>query len=158
MRRALHSRVRWAPLLLILPMTAFAACMDAPDITFEPEDDAAAASLGPAVVAEDDAGDASDAAFAAEDAVTSVDAPAHPPPSPPPTDAASPGAVCPLGVPPGATTCCGAVPCVGSKCATQCVACAACTGAVCCVPDAKSFTCAASAAACKPTKAGGKAG
>ena len=77
--------------------------------------------------------------------------PPPPPPSPPPSPPPPPSATgCPGQVPAGATMCCGAIACVGNKCAERCADCAAsCTG-ICCAPSNKhnAVSCVTSVGSC----------
>ena len=113
-----------------------------------------------------DAGPARDAASppTVPDAASPPPPDASSPPGPldagaPPTiDAGPPVLACPTAPPAGADLCCGAVPCVGKKCAQVCDACAACAGRVCCATaNGKSASCAATTSTCPKGNGGGNA-
>ena len=113
-----------------------------------------------------DAGDARDAASppTVPDAASPPPPDASSPPGPldagaPPTiDAGPPVLACPAAPPAGADLCCGAVPCVGKKCAQVCGACAACAGRVCCAAaNGKAASCAATTSACPKGAGPGRA-
>jgi hypothetical protein len=108
---------------------AFAACAAIPEVSFE-----------------DDAGADATAAAERDGGGLDVDASSEPDGSTgtPPVDAGADAAACPRTPPPGATTCCGPIPCVGGKCTQRCAECARCGGdagdggrfgSVCCVPN-----------------------
>jgi hypothetical protein len=121
-------------LAAIAALLACPACAAIPEVSFE--DDAGADAT--ATAARDGAGLDVDASPEPDSATgaPSVDGG---------TDAAdNDAAVCPRTPPPGATTCCGSIPCVGGKCAQRCAECARCgadagdsggVGRVCCVPN-----------------------
>jgi hypothetical protein len=159
---------------------ASGACSATPDLTFG-DDVAIDAGPGDAHVPAFGGQGAYDAALSPFDAGLSPPASdATPPPSvsdaalPPgttdagptlPPDAgptapvdAGPVLSCPHAPPAGADLCCGAIPCVGKKCAAVCNECAACAGSVCCAAaNGKSASCASSTSACPKNKPGNAA-
>lgn len=95
------------------------ACADVPTLTFESDD------------AADDAG---------SDAFDEVANPAF--------DGASPEASCPDAVPPGASVCCGSIPCNGN-CGAMCMVCAStCGTATLCCARTNSVACRVPTAPC----------
>ena len=115
------------PTWALSALLACSACAAIPEVSFE--DDAGADTTAAAL----------DGAGLAVDASSDPDGSTGTPPADGGADTAT--ATCPRTPPPGATTCCGAIPCVGGKCAQRCDECARCgpdagdAGRVCCVPN-----------------------
>lgn len=131
--------------LLLVP--SLAACLDVPQVSFAPDasiDVHADADGFPA-----DAPDTSNAADSPTGAPDGVDDVAIADAGP---DGASDGGACPGAVPPGASWCCGPVPCRGAaaSCQAECTNCENdCPGQTCCLDKHGNYQgCAANAGAC----------
>lgn len=144
--------------LAVLLLLACSGCATIPELIFEDD-----AGNDASVPAPDAASPDADTTLPGADAATTPDAaPVTLPDAATPDDGsndAGHATTCPGTTPTGATTCCGAIPCVGMKCSQRCAECAGCsTGKVCCVPQGsgQQVTCADTPSRC--SNGGGNGG
>lgn len=141
------ARERIAVAMFVSLAAQLAACLSVPDVKFEPDASSASSfsSDGGREVGALDEGsvEASSAPEGgADDAAAAPDS----------ADAGDSGATCPAGPPPGASICCGPVPCRGDAgaCTSECTNCENnCADEVCCLDKHGNFQgCAKAPAAC----------
>lgn len=141
-----HRRVAREPIavaMVVALTAALGACLTVPDVKFEPDASSSADGGRDVGALEDGSVDASSAPEGgAGDTATAPDS----------ADAGDSGATCPAGPPPGASICCGPVPCRGDAgaCSSECTNCENnCPDEVCCLDKHGNFQgCAKALGAC----------